>query len=57
MMTLPDAVVILNREIERLAIERDYTSLEKLIFIKKQIIEHTCQKKRRVKWIPKSTLA
>jgi len=46
-MTLPEAVVIINREIERTAIERDYTTLEKLVFIKQQIIQHTCVKKRK----------
>ena len=53
-MTLPEAVVILNREIERTAIERDFTTLHKLLFIKQQIIEHTCTSKRK-KWIPKNT--
>lgn len=45
-MTLPEAVVLLNREIERTAIERDFTTLQKLVFIKKQITEHSCQKKK-----------
>ena len=46
-MTLPEAVVILNREIQRTAIERDYTTLQKLVFIKQQIIEHTCTRMKK----------
>ncbi len=46
-MTLPEAVVVLNREIERTAIERDFTTLQKLVFIKQQIINHTCTRKRK----------
>ncbi len=44
-MTLPEAVVILNREIERTAVEQDYTTLQKLAFVKKQIIGHKCGQK------------
>lgn len=46
-MTLPEAVVILNREIEKLAIKQDYTSLQKLVFIKQQITTHTCTRKKK----------
>lgn len=46
-MTLPEAVVILNREIERTAIERDFTTLQKLAFIKEQIINHSCTRKKK----------
>lgn len=45
-MTLPEAVVVLNREIERTAIERDFCTLEKLSFIKQQIIQHSCTKRK-----------
>lgn len=46
-MTLPDAVVILNREIERLAIKQDFITLQKLVFIKQQIITHICARKKK----------
>ena len=48
-MTLPEAVVLLNREIEKSAIAEDFITLQKLDFIKKQITQHTCQKKRKRK--------
>ena len=46
-MTLTEAVVILNREIERTAIAEDFVTLNKLDFIKKQIIDHTCMEKKK----------
>jgi len=46
-MTLPEAVVILNGEIERTAIEQDYHTLEKLVFVKLQIIQHSCAKRKK----------
>jgi len=48
-MTLPEGVVVLNGEIERLAISGDFSSLEKLSFVRQQIINHTCTKKRSKK--------
>lgn len=45
-MTLPEAVVILNREIEKFAIEQDYTTLQKLSFVRNQIVNHTCNTRR-----------
>lgn len=46
-MTLPEGVVMLNRMIENFAVERDYTNLEKLSFVRQQIINHTCGKKKK----------
>ena len=46
-MTLPEAVIILNRERERCAIEQDYITLQKLDFVRKQIVDHECTKRRR----------
>ncbi len=43
-MTLPEAVVLLNRLIEQNAIEQDYTTLEKLAFVKNEILHHACKK-------------
>lgn len=48
-MPLPEAVAMLNREIEDLALKEDFETLEKLSFVKQQIINHTCSKKRRKK--------
>lgn len=48
-MTLPEAVVILNREIEKFAIEQDYSTLEKLSFVRLQIIQHKCTKRKNTK--------
>lgn len=46
-MTLTEAVVIINRELEELAKKEDYTMLEKLSFVKKNILEHQCRKPRK----------
>ena len=46
-LTLPEAVVILNREIERFAIEQDYTTLEKLAFVKREILNHSCKRSNK----------
>lgn len=46
-MTLTDAVVLLNRLIEQNAIESDFTTLEKLAFVKKEIVNHTCRRSKK----------
>lgn len=46
-MTLSEAVVVLNREIERTAIEQDFTVLQKLAFVKAQIMAHECRGKKQ----------
>lgn len=46
-MTLTEAVVITSRLIEQAAIEQDFTLLQKLDFVKKQIMEHACRKPKK----------
>jgi len=48
-MSLPEGVVILNRMMEDFAVKQDFATLEKLAFIKQQIIKHTCRQKK--KWV------
>ena len=45
-MTLPEGVVLLNRMMENSAVQQDYTTLEKLAFVRKQIVNHMCAKKK-----------
>jgi len=46
-MTLTEAVVITTRLIEQAAIEQDFTLLQKLDFVKKQLLEHVCRKPKK----------
>lgn len=48
-MTLTEAVIYLNREMEDLAIKEDFPLLERLGIIKNKILEHSCQKPRKSK--------
>ena len=46
-MPLPEGVVMLNRMIEEYALKEEFETLEKLSFVRQQIINHTCEKKKK----------
>ena len=48
-MSLTEAVVILNRELEDLAVKEDFDQMNKLSFVKKQILDHTCRRNKNGK--------
>ena len=48
-MTLSEAVVVLNRELEDLAVKEDFDQMNKLNFVKQEILNHTCRKSQEKK--------
>ncbi len=46
-MTLTEATIVTNRLIEEAAVDQNFDLLQKLDFVKKQLLDHACRKPKK----------